>query len=125
MPAFPACFPVLLIHLKNDVALEVMFGGNMQQMMKQMGMDMDEIDADKVEIHVGDQKFVFSNPEVNKIDMQGQEMFQLQGDYTKEEQGPSQEDIELVQEKTDCSEQEAREALKNADDVAEAVMEVQ
>ena len=102
-----------------------MFGGNMQQMMKQMGMDMDEIDADKVEIHVGGQKFVFKSPQVNKIDMQGQEMFQLQGDYTKEEQDPSQEDIELVQEKTDCSEDEARQALKNTEDVAEAVMEVQ
>ena len=102
-----------------------MFGGNMQEMMKQMGMDMDEIDADKVEIHVGDQKFVFKSPQVNKIDMQGEEMFQLQGDFTKEEQGPSQEDIELVQEKTECSEDEAREALENADDVAEAVMEVQ
>jgi len=104
-----------------------MFGGNMQQMMKQMGMDMDEIDADKVEIHVGDQKFVFKSPQVNKIDMQGQEMFQLQGNYSKEkmETGPSEEDVELVQEKTDCTEDEAREALESADDVAEAVMEVQ
>ncbi len=99
----------------------------MQQMMKQMGMDMDEIDADKVEIHVGDQKLVFNNPQVNKIDMQGQEMFQLQGDYNKEQMktGPSQEDIELVQQKIDCSEEEAKEALENAEDVAEAVMEVQ
>jgi len=114
-----------MTHLKNAVALQVMFGGNMQQMMKQMGMDMDEIDADKVEIHVGEQKLVFNNPKVNKIDMQGQEMFQLQGDYTKEEQGPSDEDIELVQQKTDCTEQEAKDALQNADDVAEAVMNLQ
>ena len=99
----------------------------MQQMMKQMGMDMDEIDADKVEIHVGDQKFVFKSPQVNKIDMQGQEMFQLQGNYSKQklETGPSQEDIELVQEKTDCTKEEAKKALENSEDVAEAVMQVQ
>ena len=104
-----------------------MFGGNMQQMMKQMGMDMDELDADKVEIHIGDKKLVFDNPGVNKIDMQGQEMFQLQGNYTEEkvDTGPDQEDIELVQEKTDCSEEEARDALQDAGDVAEAVMQLQ
>jgi nascent polypeptide-associated complex subunit alpha len=104
-----------------------MFGGNMQQMMKQMGMDMDEIDADKVEIHIGDKKLVFENPGVNKIDMQGQEMFQLQGDYTEEtvDTGPDQEDIELVKEKTGCSDEEAREALQDAEDVAEAVMQLQ
>jgi nascent polypeptide-associated complex subunit alpha len=104
-----------------------MFGGNMQQMMKQMGMDMDELDADKVEIHIGDKKLVFNNPGVNKIDMQGQEMFQLQGNYTEEkiDTGPDQEDIELVTEKTGCSEEEAREALQDADDVAEAVMQLQ
>ncbi|MFB6158149.1 MAG: nascent polypeptide-associated complex protein [Candidatus Nanohalobium sp.] len=102
-----------------------MFGGNMQQMMKQMGVDMEEIDADKVEVHVGDRKMVFSNPQLSKINAQGQEMFQLQGDYSEQEKGPSQDDIDLVQEKTGCSEEEAREALKEAEDVAEAVMEVQ
>ncbi|MFB6100167.1 MAG: nascent polypeptide-associated complex protein [Candidatus Nanohalobium sp.] len=104
-----------------------MFGGNMQQMMKQMGMDMEEIDADKVEVHVGDKKLVFNNPDLSKIDAQGQELFNLQGNYTEEEKDtdPDQEDIELVQEKTDCSEEEAREALKSAEDVAGAVMELQ
>lgn len=98
----------------------------MQQMMKQMGMDMDEINADKVEIHVGDKKMVFKDPEVNKIDMQGQEMFQLLGNYKEEEnQSVSEEDIELVQQKTDCSEEEAREALQDAEDVADAVMQLQ
>ncbi|MEF8880753.1 MAG: nascent polypeptide-associated complex protein [Candidatus Nanohaloarchaea archaeon] len=104
-----------------------MFGGNMQQMMKQMGMDMDEINADKVEIHVGDKKMVFSNPEVKKIDMPNQgEMFNLTGNYSeKEAQTVSEEDIELVVQKTDCSEEEARQALQESEDVAEAVMEVQ
>ena len=98
----------------------------MQQMMKQMGMDMDEIKADKVEIHVGDKKMVFKDPEVNKIDMQGQEMFQLVGNYTEEETNSvSKDDIELVMQKTDCSEEEAKKALQDAEDVAEAVMQLQ
>lgn len=104
-----------------------MFGGNMQQMMKQMGMDMEELDADKVEVHIGDRKLVFDNPNISKIDAQDQELFNLQGNYTEEslDTGPDQEDIELVKEKTGCSDEEAREALEEADDVAGAVMQLQ
>ena len=98
----------------------------MQQMMKQMGVDMDEINADKVEIHIGDKKMVFNDPEVKKMDAQGNEMFHLMGNYKQEEKetGPADEDIELVMEKTDCSREEAEEALTDAEDVAEAVMEL-
>lgn len=102
-----------------------MFGGNdMSQMMKQLGMDMEEIEADRVEIEVGDRTLVFSNPEISKIEAQGQEIFQLQGDYS-EETSVSGEDVELVMEKTGCSEEEAKEALEENDDVASAVMVLQ
>ena len=105
-----------------------MFGGqDMSKMMKQMGIDMEELDADKVEVTIGDKKLVFSNPQISKIDAKGQEMFQLQGDHSEEsvETGPDPEDVELVVEKTGASEEEAREALQEADDVAGAVMELQ
>lgn len=104
-----------------------MFGGgkDMAKMMKQMGIDMEEIDADKVEVKVGDKKLVFSNPSLSKMNAQGQEVFQLQGDYTEESAGVPDEDVELVMEKTGASEEEAREALEGAEDVAEAVMELQ
>lgn len=102
-------------------------GNNMSDMMRQMGIDMDELDADKVEVTIGDKKLVFDNPQISKIDAKGQEMFQLQGDYSEEsvETGPDPEDVELVVEKTEASEDEAREALEEADDVAGAVMELQ
>ncbi|MFB6207797.1 MAG: nascent polypeptide-associated complex protein [Candidatus Nanohaloarchaea archaeon] len=99
-------------------------GGDMAKMMKQMGIDMEEIDADRVEVHVGEKKLVFDNPQLSKVDGQGMEMFQLQGDY-HEETEVSEDDIELVKEKTGASEEEARKALENADDVAGAVMELQ
>jgi nascent polypeptide-associated complex subunit alpha len=103
-----------------------MFGGDMQQMMKQMGMDVDQLDADKVEIHIGDQKLVFNNPQVSKINAQGKEIFNLQGNYNKEKTDQvSEEDIELVMQKTECTKEEAKEALQNTDDVAEAVMQLQ
>ena len=102
-----------------------MFGGNdMSKMMKQMGVDMEDIDADKVEVKIGDKKLVFSNPDISKIEAQGQEIFQLQGDYTEETE-VSKEDVELVMQKTEASESEAREALENNGDVAGAVMDLQ
>ncbi|MFB6143702.1 MAG: nascent polypeptide-associated complex protein [Candidatus Nanohaloarchaea archaeon] len=102
-----------------------MFGGkDMSKMMKQMGVDMEDVDADKVEVKVGDRKLVFENPSLSKIEAQGQEIFQLQGDYS-EEQEVSGEDVELVVEKTGASEEEAREALEENGDVASAVMALQ
>lgn len=102
-----------------------MFGGNdMSKMMKQMGMDMEEIDADKVEVTIGEKKLVFKDPSLSKIEAKGQEIFQLQGDYSEVED-VSSEDVKLVMEKTGCSEEEARDALKDAEDVAEAVMNLQ
>lgn len=96
----------------------------MSKMMKQMGMDMDEIDAEKVTIEMGGKKIVFENPSLSKIEAQGQEIFQLQGDYS-EEQSVSEEDVKLVMQKTDASEDEAKEALEESEDVADAVMQLQ
>jgi len=97
----------------------------MSKMMKQMGMNMDEIDAEKVEIHLSnDKKLVFSNPDISKIKAQGQEIFQLQGNYNEETSIP-EEDIELVMEKTEASKEEAKKALENEGDVAGAVMSLQ
>lgn len=96
----------------------------MSKMMKQMGMDMEEIDADRVVVEIGDKKMVFNDPELSKISVQGQDMFQLQGDYSEEED-VSGEDVQLVMEKTDASEEEAKKALEDNDDVAGAVMDLQ
>lgn len=116
---------MVVTDIKNGLASGYMFGGNdMSKMMKQMGVDVEEIDADRVVVEIGDRKMVFKNPSLSKIEAQGQEMFQLEGSY-EEMEDISEEDIELVMEKTGASEEEAREALENADDVAGAVMELQ
>ena len=102
-----------------------MFGGgkDMAKMMKQMGIDMEEVDADSVEIHIGDKKLVFDSPQISKVSGKGQEMFQLQGSYREVEE-VNEEDVELVMEKTGCSREDAIEALDD-NDVAGAVMELQ
>ncbi|MCJ7429112.1 MAG: nascent polypeptide-associated complex protein [Candidatus Nanohaloarchaeota archaeon QJJ-5] len=101
--------------------------GNMEKMMKQMGMDMEEIDAKRVVVDLGDEEIVFERPELNKINVKGQEMFQLQGDHTRQTKasGPSDDDVELVAQRAGVSEDKARDALEEHEDIADAVMALQ
>lgn len=91
--------------------------------MKQMGMDMEEVPATRVIVETSDGKnLVFESPELNKISVQGKEMFQLQGDYAEEAAGPDQEDVQIVMEKTGASEDEAKAALEEHEDLTDAIM---
>lgn len=96
----------------------------MQAVMKQMGISQTEIDALKVIIEKEDgNKIVINNPSVTKIKMQGQETFQISGDIS-EEQGFLENDIKVVMEKTGCSEKEAKKALEETGDLAEAILKL-
>ncbi len=94
----------------------------MQQMMKQMGVDTEDVQAKRVVVDLGDEEMVFEQPELSKISVKGKDMFQLQGKYTKRSKGPSDDDVELVAEKAGVSEDEARSALEEHDDLTEAIM---
>lgn len=107
-----------------------MLGGlnpkKMQALMKQMGMDQQEIDASRVIIEKNDNsKIVIENPSIVKIKMQGQESFQISGDI-KEEQGEkfSADDINSIMEKTGAPEEKVREALEKTGDFADAILEL-
>ncbi len=111
-----------------------MFGGGggldpnkMQQMMKQMGIDIEDIDAEEVIIRTADEELVFTDAEVQRMDAQGQQTYNIVGKpETRERSGESAggdggesddggipaEDIEMVVTATGASEAEAREALE-------------
>ena len=96
----------------------------MQGMMKQLGMSQQEIDASQVIIEKKDGKrIVIENPSVSKISFHGQESFQITG-TPKEESGftISKDDIKVVMEKAGCTEQQARKALEETQDIAEAIL---
>lgn len=96
----------------------------MQAMMKQIGMSQNEIPASRVTIEKEDgNKIVINNPSVTKIKMQGQETFQISGDISGESDF-SEDDIKVVMEKTNCSEKEAKNALEETDDLAEAILKL-
>jgi nascent polypeptide-associated complex subunit alpha len=125
-----------------------MFGGGgggldpskMKQMMEQMGIDIEDIDAEEVVIRTADEELVFSDADVQRMDAQGQETYQIVGspetrdpgaggagdpaddESGGENSGVPRADVELVAGRTGTSPDRAREALEATDgDLAAAV----
>jgi nascent polypeptide-associated complex subunit alpha len=97
----------------------------MQAVMKQMGINQSEIDASKVIIEKSDgSKIIIENPSVTKIKMQGQESFQIAGDIVEQEEKFSEEDVQVIMEKTNCNKKEAIQALEETGDLAEAILKL-
>jgi nascent polypeptide-associated complex subunit alpha len=95
----------------------------MQGMMKKLGIKQQEIDAEEVIIRLKDSKIVIRNPHVSKVNMMGQETFQIAGEITEEENGPSEEDIQVVVGQCSCSRKDAEKALlENNGDIAKAII---
>lgn len=99
----------------------------MKQAMKKMGISQDEIQAEKVIIRLSDRDLVINNPEVSKVNMMGQETFQIIGEVQEElhDVTPSidDEDIETVISQTSVTREQAIEAINDAEgDLAQAIL---
>ena len=110
-----------------------MFGGGgggldpskMQQMMKQMGIDIEDIDAEEVVIRTANEELVFTDAEVQRMDAQGQQTYNVVGEPETRERagelddggddGIPREDIQMVADAAGVSAAQAREALEAAD----------
>ena len=101
----------------------------MKRMMKKMGMESEDIDAEKVIIETSEKKLVFDDAQVVKMKVQGQSMFQVVGEPREEAlEGKvliPDEDVKMVAERTGVSEEEARKALEESDgEPAEAIIKL-
>ncbi len=97
----------------------------MERMARQMGMKMDQIEADEVIIRGPGREIVIRNPSVTKVNMGGQETYQVVGDAEERDTGISEEDVRMVSEKTGVTEDQARQALEGSNgDLAEAIMKL-
>ena len=99
----------------------------MKQMMKKVGMQQEEIDVKEVVFRMGNHDLVITNPSVSKINMMGQETYQVVGEVQEVSADTtpdiSDEDIQTVIDQTDCSKEEAKKALDESKcDLAEAIM---
>jgi nascent polypeptide-associated complex subunit alpha len=125
-----------------------MFGGGggglnprkMKQMMEQMGIDVEELDATEVVIRTDDGDLVFDDADVTRMDARGQETYQIVGEPVERDasaiEGDADEataddasdatvpdaDVEIVAQRAGVDEATAREALEAVDgDLAAAV----
>lgn len=98
----------------------------MEKMMKQMGMQTSEIDAEEVIIKKSDgSQIVVTSPEVSKVNVMGRESFQISGhieERSAEDEGFSDDDVAMVAEQTGVSKEDALKALEEFGDIAEAIM---
>ena len=97
----------------------------MEKMMKQMGIQSEEIDAVEVIIKTRDRELVSSNPKVSKVKMGGNEVMQITGDFQERKAEKfSEDDVKIIAEQTGCTEEEARDALSETKDIAEAIIKL-
>ena len=101
----------------------------MKQAMKRMGIKQEEIDATEVIIKTADKEIVIANPSVSKVNMMGQETYQVVGEAVERETVSkpeiNEDDIKTVIEQTGVSEEKAKEAIeKHNGDLAAAIMEL-
>jgi len=111
-----------------------MFGNidpkKIQAMMKQMGINQEEIEASRVIIDRGENgRIIIENPKVLKVNMQGQENFQISGDIKEEsekvedEEEKFESDIDSIVEQTGADREIAAiELEKNNGDIAETII---
>ena len=100
----------------------------MQQAMKRMGVQQQEIDASEVVIKTREKTLIISNPNVIKVNMMGQESFQITGEVSEQNYEPeiSEDDINTVVKQADVSKKEATNALEETNgDIAEAILKLQ
>ncbi len=97
----------------------------MKKMMKQMGINVEEINATEVVIRTPSEELIFKNPSVTKVSGRGMEVFQVIGSYEVVKK-VSEEDVKLIMEQANVDEETARKALIEANgDLAEALMRLQ
>ena len=99
----------------------------MQAMMKQMGIKQIEIPATEVIIKTEDNDLIITNPQVSKVNMMGQETYQITGTPTEQalDSTPdiSEDDVETVVLQTGVTPETARSAIETAKgDLAEAIL---
>lgn len=103
---------------------------DMAKAMKRMGIKQHDIEAEQVIIRCQDKNIVFNNPQVAKINMMGQETWQITGESQEEEISTEPEikedDIKTVMEQTGKNREEAEQALQETKgDLAQAIINLQ
>ena len=103
-----------------------MNAAKMHGMMKKMGISQTPLNVKRVIFEIEDGNLIIDEPSVIRVMMQGQETYQVSGEAREEESnGFSEEDVEMVVNKTGKSKEEVWKALEISDgDIVEAIMKL-
>lgn len=101
----------------------------MAQAMKRMGIQQVEIPATEVIIKCEDKNIIIENPSVSKVNMMGQQTYQIVGEAREESASTkpeiNEDDIKTVMEQAGVDEAKAKETIEKHDgDLAAAIMEL-
>jgi len=99
----------------------------MQAMMKQMGIQTEEVPAKKVIIETQEKRIIIEPAQVSAMTVQGQKTFTVAGVERQEEKELeiAPEDVGMVVEQAEVSKQDAEKALKETKgDIAEAILKL-
>ena len=94
-----------------------------EKAMRRMGMQMTTINAEEVIIKTTEKNIVITNPSVSKINITGNETFQITGNVHEEPREKfTEDDVRMVADKAGVSEEDARKALEETGDIADAIL---
>ncbi len=101
----------------------------MNNMLRQMGVKTEDLDAQKVSISLNDGSTIeITSPSITKIDFKGQVSFQISGNVAKSQaqiQNDDSEDVKLIMMQTNSTEKVARQALEESNgDLAAAILKL-
>lgn len=102
----------------------------LKQAMKKMGISQEDLDATEVIIKLHDKEIIIDNPSVQRVNMGGNESFQISGNVYERQNDTTpdieEEDIQMVVDQTGVSREVAFEALKECEgDIARTILELQ
>ncbi|MBU1111542.1 MAG: nascent polypeptide-associated complex protein [archaeon] len=101
----------------------------MQQMMRKMGIQQKEIAATEVIIKTEDKEIVITNPSVARVNMMGQDTFQISGEVHERELSTApdinEDDIKTVMAQANVNRESALKAIEESEgDLADAIMKL-
>ena len=98
----------------------------MQGMMKKMGIQQVTVPATEVIIRTADKEIIITEPQVTKVNMMGQQTYQIVGESFERSKEIAfectNEDIDTIVEQTGASKEDAKRVLLEKKDIAEAII---
>jgi nascent polypeptide-associated complex subunit alpha len=93
--------------------------------MKRMGLKQEEVDALEVIIKCKDKDIIITEPSVIKVNMMGQENFQVSGKITERQSELfTEDDIQTIIDQTSCTKDQAKNALEQEKDLVKAILRI-